>query len=504
MEEKLQELKTRLAEVADLEHVAAVLEWDQQTYMPPGGADERAEQTATIRKLAHQKFTSDEVGRLLEDLRGQLTARGADPEGYEASLIRATLRKYEREHKLPTQLVAELARTTAAAYDAWVKARVNRDFDAFRPHLEKIFELKRREAACFGPQDSPYDPLLDEYEPGMKAAQVREVFAELKRELVPLVRAIAAKPEIDDSILHRDYDEQKQWDFGLDVILQFGYDAERGRQDKAPHPFTTTFGLGDVRITTRLHRDLLSSALMSTMHECGHALYEQGFDPAFARTPLADSVSLGIHESQSRMWENLVGRSRGFWKFWYPRLQGVFPGQLGNVSREVFYKAINKVELSLIRVEADEVTYNLHTMLRFELEVDALEGRLPVKDIPAAWNAKVKEYLGLDVPAARDDLGCLQDIHWSNGYIGYFPTYTLGNLASVQFFEKAIQDAPSIPADIERGEFGGLLGWLRANIHRHGRKYLPGELIQRVTGGPLNARPYLAYLKRKYSEIYSL
>lgn len=500
MEEKLQELKTRLAEVTDLEHVAAVLEWDQQTYMPPGGADERAEQTATIRKLAHQKFTSDEVGRLLEDVRAQLS--GADADGYEASLVRATLRKYEREHRLPADLVAELARTTATAYDAWVKARLNKDFDAFRPHLEKIFDLKRREAACFEPQDSPYDPLLDEYEPGMKAAQVREVFAELKRELVPLVKAIAAKPEMDDTILHKDYDEQKQWDFGLDVILHFGYDAERGRQDKAPHPFTTTFGLGDVRITTRLHRDLLSSALMSTMHECGHALYEQGFDPAFARTPLADSASLGIHESQSRMWENLVGRSHGFWKFWYPRLQVVFPQQLGNVSLEVFYKAINKVKLSLIRVEADEVTYNLHTMLRFEIEVDVLEGRLSIQDIPAAWNAKVKEYLGLDVP--DDSQGCLQDIHWSNGYIGYFPTYTLGNLASVQFFEKAIRDVPSIPADIERCEFGGLLTWLRENIHRHGRKYLPGEVIQRVTGGPLNAAPYLAYLKQKYSEIYGL
>jgi carboxypeptidase Taq len=500
MEAKLQELRARLAEVADLEHVAAVLEWDQQTYMPPGGSDERAEQTATVRKLAHEKFVSDEVGRLLEDLRVRLN--GADPDGDEAGLIRATLRKYEREHKLPTDLVAELARTTAAAQDAWVKARADKDFNAFRPHLEKVVELKRREAACFGPQESPYDPLLDEYEPGMKAAQVREVFAELKRELVPLVKAIAAQPEIDDAVLHQEYDERKQWDFGLDVILNFGYDAERGRQDVAPHPFTTTFGLGDVRITTRLHRDLLASALMSTMHECGHALYEQGFDPAFARTPLADGASLGIHESQSRMWENLVGRSRGFWKFFYPKLQTVFPGQLGGVSLDAFYRAINKVEPSLIRVEADEVTYNLHTMLRFELEVDILEGRLAVKDVPAAWNAKVKEYLGLDVP--DDSQGCLQDIHWSNGYVGYFPTYTLGNIASVQFFEKAIQDAPSIPADIERGEFGSLLRWLRQNIHRHGRKYLPGELLQRVTGGPLNAKPYLAYLKRKYSEIYGL
>jgi carboxypeptidase Taq len=500
MEENLKELKTRLAEVADLENVAAVLDWDQQTYMPSGGADERAEQTATVRKIAHEKFTSDEVGRLLDDLSAQLN--GANLDGYEASLVRAATRKYRRERQLPTELVAELARTTSAAQDAWIKARTNKDFALFQPYLEKVIELKRREAACFGLQDSLYDPLLDEYEPGMKAAQVRAVFAELKRELVPLVKAIAARPETEDAFLHKDYDEQKQWDFGLDVILCFGYDAVRGRQDKSAHPFTTSFGLGDVRITTRLQRHLLTSALMGTLHECGHALYDQGFDPAYARTPLAEGASLGIHESQSRLWENLVGRSRGFWKFFYPRLHAVFPEQLGDADREAFYRAINKVKPSLIRVEADEVTYNLHTMLRFELEVDLLEGRLQVKDVPAAWNAKVKEYLGLDMP--DDSQGCLQDIHWSNGYIGYFPTYTLGNLASVMFFEKAIRDVPSIPADIERGEFGGLLTWLRENIHRHGRKYLPGELIQRVTDQPLNPKPYLTYLKLKYSEIYDL
>jgi carboxypeptidase Taq len=501
MEEKLKELKARLAEVNDLERVADLLDWDQQTYMPSGGAEARAEQTATVQKIAHEKFTSDEIGQLLDDLQKKFDSY--DPDGDEPRLIRAASHKYQRERRRPTDLVVELARVTSLAQEVWVKAREAKDFKVFQPHLEKIYELKRREAACFTPYDSSYDPLLDEYEPGMKAAEVRQVFDELKRELVPLVRAIAEKPEIDDSVFYKDYDEQKQWDFGLEVIRRFGYDFERGRQDKSPHPFTTSFGIGDVRITTRVHRHLLSSALMSTLHETGHALYEQGFDPAFARSPLADSASLGIHESQSRLWENLVGRSRGFWKFFYPKLsKTTFPEQLGSVDFEAFYKALNKVKPSFIRVEADEVTYNLHPMLRFELEVDLLEERLQVKNVPEAWNAKYKEYLGLDVP--DDSVGCLQDIHWSAGLIGYFPTYTLGNLASVQFFEKAIQAVPSIPEEIERGEFGDLLGWLRENIHRHGRKYLPGELILRVTGSPLDAKPYLGYLQRKYSEIYGL
>jgi carboxypeptidase Taq len=500
MQDKLQLLKDRLAEVTDLAYVENVLDWDQQTYMPPGGAAGRAEQWGTISKLIHEKMSSDEMGQLLADAQEQVT--DLPPDADDARLVSVSQREYARRKQIPTPLMAEFKRTTAAAHTVWAKARAENDFKAFQPLLEKIFDLKRQMADCFPDKESIYDPLLDEFEPEMKASQVREVFAGLKRDLVPLVKAITARPEIDDTLLHRHYDEQKQWDYGLDVIRRFGYDFTCGRQDKAAHPFTSSFSLGDVRITTRVHPNLLSSGLLSTMHECGHALYDQGLGANLARSPLANGASLGVHESQSRLWENLVGRSRGFWKFFYPRLQATFPEQLQAVNGDTFYRVINKVKPSFIRVEADEVTYNLHTMLRFELEVGVLEGTLAVKDLPAAWNAKVRDYLGLDVP--DDSVGVLQDVHWSSGYIGYFPTYTLGNIASVQFFQKACQDMPMIPADLERGEFQALLTWLRDNIHRHGRKFTPTELIQRVTGSPLNAEPYVNYLKRKYTEIYGL
>ncbi len=500
MEDKLQRLKDLLAEITDLNDVSNFLDWDKQTYMPSGGAAGRADQLGTLAKLMHEKMTSDEMGQLLAEVGEQV--KELDPDSDDARLVSVTQRDYTRRKQIPTPLMAELSRTTAAAHTVWARARAEKDFKAFQPSLEKIFDLKRQVADCFRIKESIYDPLLDEFEPDMKASQVREVFAGLKLHLVPLVRSIAAKPEIDDRVLHLDYDEQKQWDFSLDVIRRIGFDFERGRQDKSAHPFTAAINLGDVRITTRVDRRFLTMALMSTIHESGHALYDQGFGPNLARTPLADGASLGIHESQSRLWENLVGRSRGFWRFFYPRLQATFPAQLQSVDPNIFYRAINKVKPSLIRVEADEVTYNLHTMLRFELEVDVLEGRLAVKDLPAAWNEKVKDYLGLDVP--DDGQGVLQDVHWSSGYVGYFPSYTIGNIASVQFFEKACQDMPRIPSDIEQGDFRALLTWLRDNIHRHGRKYTPAELIQRATGGPLKTEPYVNYLKRKYAEIYDL
>ena len=500
METKLQALKARLAELMDLLYIEYSLEWDQQTYMPPGGASGRAEQLGTISKIKHQKYTADELGRLLEEAGHEV--KDLPPDSDDACLVRVAGEAYHRLKQIPTELMAEIKRTTGAAHTVWARARAENDFQMFRPLLERIFELKRQQAECCPDRASIYDPLLDEFEPGMKTAQVREVFAGLKRDLVPLVKAIGAKPQVDDAPLHAHYDEQKQWELGLEVVQHFGYDFERGRVDKTAHPFTTSLSLDDVRITTRVFPRILTSLLMSNMHECGHALYEQGFSPRLARTPLADAISYGIHESQSRLWENLVGRSRGFWKFFYPRVQAVFPEQLRATDVETFYRAVNKVTPSLIRVEADEVTYNLHTMLRFELEVDVLEGRLAVKDLPAAWNAKVKEYLGLEVP--DDSQGVLQDVHWSSGYVGYFPTYTLGNIASVQFFQKACQDLPMIPDDIERGEFVSLLGWLRENIHRHGRKFPASELIQRVTGSPLTSVPYVNYLRHKYTEIYYL
>jgi carboxypeptidase Taq len=309
-------------------------------------------------------------------------------------------------------------------------------------------------------------------------------------------------PQVDDSFFNQNYPKQQQWDFGVEVATAFGYDWTRGRQDEAAHPFTTTFGLNDVRITTRFMEDLVSSSMFSTMHEAGHGLYELGFDPALGRTPLADGASLAVHESQSRMWENLVGRSMPFWNHFYGRLQEFFPTQLDGVSVDTFYRGINKVEPSFIRVEADEATYNLHVMLRLELEIALMEGSLAVADLPEAWNARMQEYLGVTPP--DDAKGVLQDVHWSSGLIGYFPTYALGNLISVQLWEKINEDMPDLAVQIEKGEFSELLGWLRTNIHRHGAKFEPQELVQKVTGSKIDPTAYLRYLRTKYSEIYSL
>jgi len=398
--------------------------------------------------------------------------------------------------------VAEFAQATTLGQQAWIEARSQNDFSRFEPYLKKIVELRREYASFFAPYDHIYDPLLDDFEPGMKTADVKTIFTALRPQQVALIQAIGSRPEIDDSFLCLPYDEQKQWDFGVEVVTKFGYDWKRGRQDKAPHPFTTSFGVGDVRITTRFDPERAASALFSTMHEGGHALYEQGFDPSLRRSPLADSASLAVHESQSRMWENLVGRSLPFWKHFYPRLSELFPEILGNVSLEAFYKGINKVERSLIRVEADEATYNLHVMLRLELEIALMEGSLEVHDLPDAWNTRMQEYLGLTPP--NDALGVLQDIHWSGGMIGYFPTYALGNLISVQLWEKINADIPDLTNQIERGEFAELLGWLREKIHVHGAKFEPQELVQRVTGTKITPEPYIRYLTAKYGEIYGL
>jgi carboxypeptidase Taq len=390
----------------------------------------------------------------------------------------------------------------AYAQEVWARARAENDFERFRPHLERTFDIKRRVAACFPEAQAPYDALIDEFEPGQTAAAVRAMFAELKAELVPLVQAIAACPPPDDGMLRRHYPAARQLALADEAVKGFGYDFNAGRQDQSAHPFTTSFGPRDVRITTRVREDYLPTCLMGSLHECGHALYDQGIPVKLARSPLGRYASLGIHESQSRLWENLVGRSRPFWRFFFPRLQAAFADNLANVDHEAFYRAINKVQPSLIRVEADEVTYNLHTLLRFELEVDLLEGRLEARHAPEAWNARMKDYLGVDVP--DDARGVLQDTHWSAGLVGYFPTYTIGNLGSAQLFERALADLSNLEDEIERGNFQPLLGWLRANVHAHGAKYLPGELLERATGKPLSARPYLAYLYRKYQEIYEM
>ena len=500
MEEKLNQLKTILAEVADLNNAASVLGWDQHTHMPPGGAEARGNQLATLGRIAHIKFTDSQVGKLLDALRKEIAS--LDPDSDEVRLIKVTMRDYEKATRVPPEFVAEMAQVTTMAHEAWVEARQKSDFSIFRLHLEKIVAMVKKYISFFPPADHPYDVLLDLFEPGMKTANVKAIFDILLPRQVELIKAITSRPQVDDSFLTRNYDEKKQWDFGVDAITKFGYDWKRGRQDKSPHPFTTSFSVNDVRITTRFEPNSGAAALFSTMHEAGHAMYDQGVNPAYERISLGGGASFAIHESQSRMWENLVGRSLPFWEHFYPRLQEFFPEHLGRVSLEQFYQGINKVEPSLIRVEADEATYNLHIMLRLEIEIALIEEKLAVKDLPEVWTAKMKEYLGLAPP--DDAKGVLQDIHWSMGSIGYFSTYALGNLISVQLWEKINRDIPDLPDQIRRGKFDTLLGWLRENVHKYGRKYEPQELVQKVAGSKIDPNPYLRYLNTKYSQIYGL
>jgi carboxypeptidase Taq len=501
MATQLEHLRNLLGEVFDLRAASAVLQWDQQVNMPSGGADNRASQLSTLEGLAHQKFTSDELGRALDG--AQAEAASLDPDSDDARLVRKVRRDFEKARKVPSDFVAEFARISALAQEAWTRARPANDFASFRPHLEKVFEMRRQYADFFAPFEHRYDAMLDDFEPGLKAAQVRAVFEELRPRQVALVRAIQERGRpIDDGFLHKEYDIQKQWDFGIEVAKAYGYDFERGRQDKSAHPFTTTFGLGDVRITTRFYSNLPTSSIFSTMHETGHALYDQGSRPELDRTPLLGGTSLAIHESQSRMWENFVGRGRPFWTAFLPRLKSYFPDQLGSADLETFYRAVNKVEPSLIRVEADEATYNLHIMLRFDLELALAENSLDVRLLPEQWNAKMREFLGLTPP--NDSQGVMQDVHWSTGLMGYFPTYALGNLVAAQLWERIQTDLPRLNQEISQGKFASLLAWLREHIHQHGGKFEPVELLQRVVGSGLSAQPYLRYLEAKFGEIYGL
>jgi carboxypeptidase Taq len=501
MENALQELKTRLTEINDLDSASAVLSWDQMTYMPPGGAAARARQLATLQTLSHQKLTAPEMGKLLEELSAYEESLPYDSD--EASLIRIARRNYERATKVPPSLVEEMNKHAAASYQVWTEARPANDFGAVQPYLEKTLDLSRQLANCFPGYEHIADPLIDFADYGMKASTIRGLFADLRQELVPIVQAITAQPPAGDSCLRAGFDEEEQLAFGLDVIKRYGFDMDRGREDKTPHPFTITFSIDDVRITTRARKDYLGDALFSTLHEAGHGMYEQGIHPDLEGTPLATGTSSGVHESQSRLWENLVGRSRGFWRFFYPDLQARFPDQLGSVSLDTFYRAINKVQPSLIRVDADEVTYNLHIMLRFEFELALLEGTLAVKDLPQAWKDRYQADLG--IAPADDSDGVLQDVHWYYGQVGgMFQGYTLGNILSAQFYEAALQAHPEMPAGIQQGEFDALHGWLKENIYQHGSKYTTAELVERVTGSPLQIAPYIRYLKTKYGELYTL
>src|SRR5260221_11142627 len=501
MADALTDLKARLNDVTSMNQINALLDWDLQTQMPEGAAESRARHMSIMSRLIHEMFTADETGKLLDE--AAVEAKGADYDGDDASTLRVARRYYDRLKKLPTDLVEEITQASALAHNVWAKARADNDFKSYIPALEHMISLKIKAAECYGYTDHIYDALLDEYEPGLKTADVDKMFEDLRKDLVPLVKAIGERVDaVDDSILHQDFDVDKQRAFAEGVIKDFGYDFNRGRQDRAVHPFCTNFSINDVRITTRFDPRWLNPALFGTLHESGHGLYDQGSDQALEGSMLAGGTSLGVHESQSRMWENLVGRSRGFWKYYFPKLQRYFPAQLGKVDLETFYRAINKVEPSFIRVEADEATYNLHIMMRFELEADLIAGKLKVMERPDGWNAKSKAYLGIVPPT--NTLGVLQDVHWSMGGIGYFPTYSIGTILSAQLFDKAVETHPSIPQEIEQGKFGTLLSWLRTNLHQYGRKYDPKDLIQKATGEPLQARSYMKYLKAKFGAIYGI
>jgi len=501
MDEKYNQLKTLLQDIWDLSMAASVLAWDRQTHMPPRGAPARTRQVSTLSRMIHELATSDEVGRLIEDLDPWLEELDYDSE--EASLIRLAKLEYRKNTAVPTELVAEQARSAGVANDAWIKARQENDFAPFIPHLEHTFDLTQQYAACFPEFEHPYDALLDRYEPGMNRETVSRIFNEVKGPQSDLIKAIRENGvEIDDGIIRQHFPGEAQLSASLEAAKIIGYDLKRGRLDLTTHPFTTSFSVDDVRITTRILEDFLSPCLFATLHEAGHALYELGISPLLEGLPLANGTSGAVHESQSRMFENLIGRSRAFSNHLFPALQKHFPSQLGNADVETYYRAINKVRPSFIRVEADEVSYNLHIILRFEIEQGLLDGEIAMVDLPEAWNQKFKETLGVTPPT--DSEGVLQDVHWSWGYVGYFPTYALGNIIASQLWHQMANDIPDQDELMARGEINPILEWLVKNIHRHGRKYLPEELIQRVTGGPIDTAPYLEYLHTKYREIYQL
>ncbi|MBN1920731.1 MAG: carboxypeptidase M32 [Anaerolineae bacterium] len=501
MNVKVEELKKHLYRVYDIRSAAAVLEWDQQILMPAEGATARGEQVATLSALAHEISIAEETGRLLEAAEAEVAGMPYDSD--DASLVRVLRREYDRNTKIPTELVAERARVTAMAFEAWKQARAENNVALFEPHLERFMDVIRRVADALGYEEHPYDALLQNFEPGMKTSQVTRLFEDLKAGLVPLLKDITehGKP-IDDSFLSRDYDTNRQWDFTLVVLRDIGYDFNRGRQDQAPHPFTTTFACDDVRLTTRLFANRPQSAIFSSVHEGGHALYEQGSPARFDRTALAGGATMALHESQSRLWENILGRSKAFWQHYFPILKAFFPEPLADVNLEQFYRAVNVVRPDFIRVEADEVTYNMHIFIRFELEQALLSGALAVKDVPEAWNAKYQDYLG--ITPRNDAEGCLQDVHWCSGLVGYFPTYALGNLIAAQLYRRMKADLPGIETGFARGEFLPLLAWMREHVHGHGAKFTAAELLERELAEEISAQPLLEYMRKRYSEIYAL
>jgi carboxypeptidase Taq len=492
MADALEQLKERLGQLTDLERISRLLNWDQQTMMPRAGAAIRAEHLATLRRFAHELLTDDETGRLLEELRP--LGQSLDPDSDEAALLRVARRDYEKAVRVPTELRVEMARAAAEAQPVWVDARAASDFGKFLPALERNVELRRRYIECFDPSEEPYDILLDDFEPETTSAEVETIFDEVKADVVPLIAELRDR-EVHDDFLRGLFPTDRQERLAKSVVDLFGMRPKSWRLDPTEHPFASGAGTDDIRITTNYDPQTMKS-LFSTMHEYGHGLYNHQLPREISRLPIGGPCSLGIHESQSRLWENLVGRSVPFWRFFYPRAQETFPEQLGGVALDRFLVGINRVQPSLIRIKADEVTYGMHVILRFELERDIVNDRVELKDLPEVWNARMQEYLGVEVP--DDAHGVLQDTHWALGLIGYFPTYLLGTVMSVQIWDALTADVSDLDEQIERGEFGALREWLGEHVHRHARKFTPQETLRRATGSTIDAKPYLGYLRAKY------
>ncbi len=503
----LQKLIDYLKETQHIASAISLLSWDQETYMPKGAGASRAAQLSFLMGLQHERQIGPKMQEALSEWvnleTGSLTTEAFDLENAAQALLREVWRDYHHATRLPSDFVRTLGLECSLAHQVWIEARKTNDFALFAPNLKRIIALKKQETEYLGYAASPYDALMDSFEPGMTVAKIAPLFDALKKKLVPLVQKISASPVKADEVLFKKYyDPEKQWDFGLDVLKTMGYDFNTGRQDRSAHPFTTSFHPTDVRVTTRVDAHDLLSSLFSSIHEGGHGLYDQGLSKKYYGTPLGDSISLGIHESQSRLWENSVGRSRDFWTYFFPKLRAVFPKNFENIDFETFYTAINGVRPSLIRVESDEVTYNLHIMLRFEIERMIIEDGLPVEDLPAIWNEKMEAYLGIRPETDSD--GVLQDVHWSGGAFGYFPTYTLGNLYAAQFFNQAQKDLPDLNEKISKGELLPLKTWLNEKIHRWGRQYSSQQMVQSVCNEAPNPAYFTTYLEEKFRQIYLL
>lgn len=488
---------SHLRKIADINYASAVLNWDQETYMPPKGAEFRAQQLATLAGVSHELSTSEELGRMLNEL-----GKDSSLDEKQKRNVKQSLKDYNDRKKYTTEFVEKMSRTVSESFVAWQEAKKQDNFGIFAPKLSQLLDLKKQECELLGYKEHPYDALLDQYEPGAKTSELNVLFADVRAQLVDFVKQIASRPQNNDRFMYMHYRKDTQWDFGIELLKQMGYDFEAGRQDLSTHPFTTNFSSQDVRVTTRISETNLNEMIWSCIHEGGHALYEQGLPASEYGLPSGEYISLGIHESQSRLWENNVGRGLSYWKANFPKLRAMFPENLTEVTEVDFYKAMNIVQPSLIRTNADELTYHFHILIRFEIEKALIEGTIDVKDLPSYWNSKYKEYLGVDVPS--DAKGVLQDIHWSHGSFGYFPTYSLGSFYAAQFYTQAQKDIPGLETEIENGNMAPLLKWLRENIHQYGKFYKADELCEKLTGEKLNFSYFMNYARKKYSWLYQL